>query len=64
MFFLETLQHRRKHQSLIMLYRYLHNNGLKYIKDFFASEKLNVIYFIYTEYSHCEILSFASFFKV
>ena len=47
-----------------MLYRYLHNNGPKYIKDFFASEKLNVIYFIYTEYSHCEILSFASFFKV
>ena len=43
---METLQHRREHQSLIRLYRYLHNNGLKYIKDFFASEKLNVIYFI------------------
>ena len=50
---METLQHRREHQSLIKLYRYLHNKGPKYIKDFFASEKRNLFhtYWIFTLWS-------------
>ena len=50
---METLQHRREHQSLIRLYRYLHNNDPKYIKDSFASGKRNLFhtYWIFTLWS-------------
>lgn len=33
---METLDQRRKQQSLILLYKCLHNDGPKYIRDFFS----------------------------